>query len=48
MLAATKHGHMAPDLHAPKIGHKVNINPVPAAAVDKSNIHISRLTAVKL
>ncbi len=46
MLAATKHGHMAPDLRAPKIGHEENINPCPAVALP--NIHMSRLTAVKL
>ncbi len=45
-LAATEHGHMAPDLHAPKIGHEVDISPCPAVAIP--NIYMSRLKAVKL
>ncbi len=37
---------MAPDLHAPKIGHEVHVNPCPAVAVP--DIHMPRLTAVRL
>ncbi len=46
MLAAIKHGHMAPDLQAPKIDHEVHVNPCPAVATP--NIHTSSLTAVKV